>query len=433
VKPKAQAVEPTPWRWLFGLTLAGLAIRLVYVLALHPVSDYLFSDMMGAWQLAQARANPAHVLVPWDVVKPQGLPILGGLLVAWFGGSALPIWGVLQALLSTATVPLLWLGARRFMGPRAALVAAGLLAFDYLAVALAGFLMSETYLMFFFALAFACLDPERPLLCLVAGLALGLGALFKAQALPLAALWIILVACWDLPAALRRQAPRPKLRSRPLIAAALMAVGVLAIQIPQSLSIARVVGKGTALPPYGGQEFYLGHCHIREMTMEGPDGLVMISGNSKSVELEEGWPDITYKVSVLDEGFFVRAGLKCFLQSLPHAVGWILRQPFDVLAGLPGAVVMPWPIWLEHPIVGGIFNCVLGYGLVPLALWALWRRRRELGPWLAVGAPLAAVWAVALVFMGNPRFREPFDLFIFSGAAVGLLELWDRFTSKQRA
>jgi hypothetical protein len=222
-----------------------------------------------------------------------------------------------------------------------------------------------------------------------------------------------------------------RLLARPRIAAALLAVGLLAIQIPQSLSIAHAIGNGTALPPYGGQEFYLGHCHIREMTMVGPDGLVMISGNTKSVELEEGWPDITYQVSVLDEGFFVREGLRCFLQSVPHAVGWTIRQLFDVMAGLPGAVLMPWPIWLEHPILGGIFNCVLGYGLVPLALWALWRRRRELGPWLAIGAPLAAVWGVALVFMGNPRFREPFDLFILTGAAPGLTVVWDRYARKR--
>jgi hypothetical protein len=66
------------------------------------------------------------------------------------------------------------------------------------------------------------------------------------------------------------------------------------------------------------------------------------------------------------------------------------------------------------------------YGLLPLALWGLWWRRRELGGWLAVGGPLLAVSGLALLFSGNPRYREPFDLFILTGAAVAIAAIGER-------
>ncbi len=416
--PAAPPEEPFPWAWLVGLTAVALAIRLVYVLALHRVGDFLYSDMLEMYHRAQDLADPAHVPDEWDFVKPRGLPIVAGQLLALFHEHARQLWGLLQAALSAATVPLAFVGARRFLGQRTARVAAALLTFDFLAVGYAGFLMGETYLMFFVALAFACLDPERPLRCLFAGLVLGLGAQFKSQALPLAVVWLAILLIWD---------ARRAFFSRPRLAAVMLALGVLAIQIPESLALSRMMGRPTLLPPYGGQMFYLGHCDVRTQTMDGgPEGIYMTSGNTKAVQLKEPWRNQKFNVSVLDWAFFVDRGSRC-LQSLPHALGWTARQLVDVLAGVPGATIDPWPLRMDHPHLSRVFNCAIAYGLFPLALWGLWQRRRERGAWLAIGGPLIAVWGVAALFMGNPRFREPFDLFILCGAAVGLTALRDRF------
>ena len=81
---------------------------------------------------------------------------------------------------------------------------------------------------------------------------------------------------------------------------------------------------------------------------------------------------------------------------------------------------------MDKPPATRIFNCSR-LRLVPARALGLWRRRRELGRWLAIGAPAAGRLGVAALFMGNPRFREPYDLFILMGAAIGLVALWDRF------
>ena len=102
----AKPAQPIPWAWLLGLTAAALAIRLVYLLAVHRVGDFLYSDMLETYRNAEALADPDHVLDAWDVVKPRGLPTVGGVLLTLFPAHAKLLWGLLQVLLSTATVPL---------------------------------------------------------------------------------------------------------------------------------------------------------------------------------------------------------------------------------------------------------------------------------------------------------------------------------------
>ena len=70
---------------------------------------------------------------------------------------------------------------------------------------------------------------------------------------------------------------------------------------------------------------------------------------------------------------------------------------------------------------------LLEYLLIPLALMGMWRNRRELSGWIGFGAPMGAIWGLALIFSGDPRYREPFDIFIVAGAAGGLGDLIDRF------
>jgi hypothetical protein len=432
VKPTARQ-EPIDWRWLVTLTAVALAFRLIYVLVLHKVGDFLYSDMQGAAQAARGFANPAHVLTKWDVSRPRAMGVIGGLVLRWFPDRTLQPWGCLQALLSSATIPLAYLGVNRHFGRRVAIVAATFITFDFIAVAFAGLLMTETYLMFCFALALACLDPERPGLCLLAGLALGVGTLFKAQALPLVAVWGLLLLLWRSP----RDAAEPPpsrtravtgwLLSRPRLGALALGLGVAVLVFPESLTISQVLGKPTLLPPYGGQNFYLGHCDVRMLTLDGrPDGLYLVSLSSDAVQLEPPWPDVTFHVSFLDSAFYVHEGMKCLRRSLPHTLYWMGEQILKTLAGVPGQTLDPWPIRMDQPFWTRVFNFALVYGLLPVALWGLWLRRRDRRSWIAFGGPMIAVLGTALLFWGNPRYRVPFDLFICAGAAVGYCALWDR-------
>ena len=65
--------ERFPWRWSVALTTVGFIIRSLFVLFLHPVARFLYSDMSGAFQAAQTLADASHVLDRWDVARPRAL------------------------------------------------------------------------------------------------------------------------------------------------------------------------------------------------------------------------------------------------------------------------------------------------------------------------------------------------------------------------
>jgi len=427
VPPPAPARPRDPdLRWLLWWTAVGFALRAAHELWIHPVSADLSSDMGFSFETARAFANPHHVLDKWDVVKPRAMGLVGAAILRAFGSGALGkwMWGLLQVVLSAATPPLAFLGARRAFGRRSARIALVILALDPLAIAYVGFLMVETYAMASLALAFALLDPERPLLALASGLAVGTAGLFKPQVLLLVPLWCLMLFFW--PAL--RSGLRAWLVERRRLAAILLGAGVLAVVAPEAVTVSKLVGHPTLLSAYSGQNFYIGHCNVWLMSMLGtdPGDRPYSFGVPKVFQRNEPFPDVTFRVSILDSGFFIQEGMKCWRRSFWGTVVWSLEQLADVFAGWPGSTIDPFPIpggWNQLP---RYYSVILEYFLVPLGFVEWWRRRRELGSWLAFLAPMGSIWALALVFSGDPRYREPFDVFLVSGAAGGLARLWDR-------
>jgi hypothetical protein len=384
-------------RIVLALTALGLAIRLFYVLKAHPPGDNLYSDMQGAYSNARSFADPHHVVGPWDTVKPRGMGLLGAFMLRHFGVNqwGLRAWALLQALLGTAAIPLSFIGVRRCFGRQAALLTAAFLTVDYLAIAFSGFLMVETYLAFFLTLALALLDPKRPLLSLLAGVALGFGAWFKPQGIMLAPFWMLTLWIFGGPhlkaglGVARRSLAWLLTPTRPRVSALLLAVGVFAVIIPESVAISRINHHPTFLSAYGGQ-------------------------------------DVTFRASVFDNDVVMREGMKCFTQSVGFAVSWILWQLVDVFAGPPWSTIDTWPV-PGGPLSGNrFFQLLIMYLYAPLAFVALWRARRSLGAWLGFGAPMASIWTLAMLFSGDPRYRMPFDVFIVAGGSAGLLFVAER-------
>jgi len=424
--PARVADAPSDVRWVLVWTAIGLAIRAIHALWLHPLGDYLWSDMGGHFYTAQRFAAHGHVSGRMDVIKPRAMSFVGGLILHQFGQGNLgkQMWGLLQVLLSTATLPLAFVGARRFFGRRSARIAIVVLALDALSISFAGFLMVETYAMFCLALTFALLDPERPWRTLWAGAALGLAGLFKPQILLVVPLWCLLLLLWP-------SGPAGSLfawlRERRRVAAVLLGVGVLAVVLPETIAVSRIVGRPTLLSAYSGQNFYVGHCNVMNTIMTSGPGDYFTAGVPKVYERNEPWPDVTFKVSVFDSDFYFREGMKCWRKSFWASALWSVEQLADVFAGWPGSTIDPFPIpggWGSLP---RYFGVTLEYLFVPLAFMGLWQWRRELGAWVGFGAPMGSIWGLALVFSGDPRYREPFDVFIVAAAAGGLGALIDRF------
>ncbi len=424
------------WAAVGSATLVGGALRAWYVGLAHPPARYLYSDMLANVMRAYAVIDPRHVPGPWDTFVPRGIVELCALALRLFPNRSVEALTPLQALLSTACIPLVFVGLRRFFGPRPAAVAAWLLALDYLAIGYAGFYLAENYLLFFLAVSLALLSPDRPGRTFFAGLALGLAAWFKAQAFTLLPLWGF--ALWW---AGRRAARDPRAGSgdptwpdtppRRLSALTLL-LGCLVFVVPESVLVSRIAGRPIFMSSNGGQNFYSGHCPIHLATCTGSWG-AYAGGLPKVYQRDEGWPDVTFSVPFYDSAFYLKQGLLCIRQSGWRLPIWLLQQIGDTFAGWPGSTIDVWPDWstAQFPWARGT-NLAIAYLIAPLAFLGLWRSRRRLGAWLAFGLPAISVLGVALLFLGDPRFRQPYDFFFFGAAASVLVEAWESATLRGR-
>ncbi len=399
-------------RAVWAATLVAGSLRAWYVLLAHPPAKYLYSDMLTNVLRAYAVLDPRHVPNAWDTFVPRGIVEICAAALRLFPNRSVEALTPVQALLSTACVPLAYVGLRRFFGRRPAAIAAWLLALDYLAIGYAGYFLAENYLTFFLTLALALLRPEKPGSCFLSGLSLGLGAWFKAQAFTLLPLWAL--ALWW---AGRPSAPDPKPRRTAALA---LAAGCLLWVVPESVLVSRIAHRPLFMSSNGGQNFYSGHCPIHLATCTGSWG-VYAGGLPKVYQRDEGWPDVAFSAPFYDSPFYLKQGLVCIRQSGWRFGLWLVQQIGDTFAGWPGSTIDVWPDWAteQKPWARGT-NLAVAYLFAPLAFLGLWRERRRLGAWLGFGLPMASVLGVAVIFLGDPRFRQPYDVFLFGSAATVL-------------
>jgi hypothetical protein len=407
--PPAAAVPPardlSAWLSVAIATIIGEGLRLWYVLQIHPPASYLHSDMLGNVQRAYSMSDAHHRQGPLDVYVPRGISALAEFALHFFPDRSVEALSPIQALLGAAVIPLLFIATRRYLGRWPALVACWLWALDFLPIGYAGFFMAETYLSFLLVVALVLLSPTNAWRCLAAGVTLGFACLFKGYALLLVGAWaaLILFKNWR--------------------AAVALMVGAFLVVIPESINVSRIAGRPALLSTNGGQIFYSGHCPIHLLTCVGPAG-TWVAGAPTTYQLHPEWPDVQINVGCYDAAAFYKMGWMCTTQMGWRLPGWALEQIANAFGGWPGHAVDPWPVDEDLPgrPLGHWFNIATA-ALTPLALFALWRRRRELNAWIVIGAPFAMIIAVALLFMGDPRYREPFDAFLLVGAAAGAVEL----------
>ncbi|MHB1843672.1 MAG: hypothetical protein ACYCWW_02405 [Deltaproteobacteria bacterium] len=97
-------------------TLVGGLIRFWYVLWVHPPAQYLYSDMLANVERAYAMVDPKHLAGPWDTFVPRGIVALCALALKLFPDKSVEALTPVQALLSTACIPLAYVGLGRFLG-----------------------------------------------------------------------------------------------------------------------------------------------------------------------------------------------------------------------------------------------------------------------------------------------------------------------------
>jgi 4-amino-4-deoxy-L-arabinose transferase-like glycosyltransferase len=411
-------------RWMVGVVAAGTTLRLLWVLLVHrPIeSDYsdMHTYMVGALHFVDAQ----YVFGQNDFFYPSGTSFLLSLFVRLFGTPrGWTAAAVAQALLSGLEIGLLFLAARRFFGSRVAFVSATLLAFHYLAISYPGYFLSENWLSLCLVGACAAFVPGKPLMCLLAGALLGLGAWAKPPAFLLALLW----GAW-------------LLRRRKWVSAAFTMAGTLAIVLPISLLVSVRTGSPSFISTNGGQNFALGYCPIKTIAYSIPwlqekssFELPVVTQRAERGEVEATWPTAYFRERFVNSGFYFRTGLACIRQHPAHAARMVLLHAADTFAGPPWSSVIPWPdsgdytaqwslgsIRVRRPyrLLARTSNFFVSYVVLSLALLGAWRARHRAGTWALVVLPIVALLASTVAFIADPRFRVPYDFCLFVGAAV---------------
>lgn len=418
----APAPAPVPrmdrlTRWMWRITAVGSLIRVVFVLTVHRPIDFDYSDMHSYIERARQMATPGFHSSIYDWYYPSGTAFFISIWLRLCGEHAgYLVAGVVQALLASVEIPLVFFATARFFSKPVALGAAALFAFHYLSIGYAGFFMSENYLTIGLIGACALFVPERPLRLLAAGLMLGLGAWAKSQAVLLAPLWA-LVLLW---------------RGKRLGAGLLLA-GCLGVVVPVSIYVSVKNHQPTFISYNGGQTFALAHCPIREIWYSDPIShtgamftLPVQNQRFERGDVEASWGSAHYTQPFSNSKFYMGEGFNCIKRYPKHFLRQVFYHLADTFCGPPWSLTMPWPdshtAFRPFSLVSNLFVSVL---CAPLAFVGLWWRRREVAMWLYFGLPVLSVLATAVLFHGDSRFRCPYD-FCFFIAACAAIEHWRR-------
>src|SRR5215217_4997578 len=132
-------------RFALASVLAGLVVRIVWGLVIHPPFDYLYSDMAAYVARAQQLAT-GEDLARYDAFFPPGTHILLAAPMTLFGTERAGLWAgaVLWCALSSAIPFFAWRLARLLLTPAAAALTAVFCSFWPLYITYGAFFTSET-------------------------------------------------------------------------------------------------------------------------------------------------------------------------------------------------------------------------------------------------------------------------------------------------
>src|SRR5215204_7114222 len=242
--------------------LAGVIVRIIWGLVIHPPLEYLYSDMGAYVERAQRLATGAG-LQRSDGFFPPGTHVLLAAPMTLFGTERAGLWGgaVLWCALSAAIPFFAWRLARLLLSPAAALTAL-LCAFWPLYITYGGYFTSETpSLAFLLASLWAgyravqLSGREAGWLGLAAGLLGGVAVANRPQLILNLAVLVVPVLF-----RLRRQA---------LTLTGIVAGSAL-ILASTALYNSAAAGKPTGLSENAGLNFWIGHCDVHDVTTVDP-------------------------------------------------------------------------------------------------------------------------------------------------------------------
>lgn len=400
------------------IVLGAFLLRLFWVsfTGWHPIPDddsYRYD--FAARALAEGRGY-IHLNGEPTAFWPPGYSLLLAAVYTVFGESVLAAQ-LLNVVLSTATVALVYLIGRLTMGRQAAFVGASIVAAFPSLIFFTGVTLSETAFTFFALLAIALVllearNPQRRDLRLLlgAGLAFGFASLIRGQALLLP---IVLIPFW-----LRAGTDRSRIADK-LVA---IALGIGLIVAPWTIRNTIQLDKPVLISTNAGVDLWIGHHPSARGNFgsTGGDALVF-----RHAELDP----VARELRANSEGF--REALTFALThpaqelALPfEKLFWLYANDEEGLKWNEGHGGQPF---LSAAARGGLLFISDAYYFavfVFLVLGArLWFSHRDPGKLLLCS--LVGYWTlVHLVFFGDPRFHAPIMPVVALLAAPALVALW---------
>lgn len=406
------------WDWA-GLARAaiviGAVLRGLWVLALHPPPNHVYSDMNAYVDAAMGLAR-LDALDRFDAFYPPATHFLLAIPL-WLVGvdrDGLFAGAVVWAVLSALTPYFMWRYTRLLLPPPAAAITTVLCSLWPLHILYAGYFLSETpglaFLVLSLWLSERAFQRRSKRDGLVAGIAGGIAAATR----PAFGLNVIVEGI-----------PRLRRIRRNLAPGAALALGAALVLALVILHNSAAAGRPTGLSENSGLGLYLGHCDVHVVHTGPPDGPNFVFGTPVAIQLGRG-QDVTFPDhQIWDQGFFTAQGMSCIQDDgLAHA-RVLLRNVFDM-----GLSTVPWPLSNEPGIrdVANLTNVAYTAALPFIVFGAVRKIRRSWptgggrGELMLLGQ-LTVVLVTAIVFFGDPRFRTPFDVF---GLALAASLLADR-------
>ncbi|MEZ4382740.1 MAG: glycosyltransferase family 39 protein [Nannocystaceae bacterium] len=436
--PKRASSEVLAWlrrnRWLLFIAAAALIIRLHWNLEVHPIGDYIGSDMRGYNTRAEQFLADPFKPREYHAFFPYGTHYLIAAFKAIFGKENFPAIAACYAVMGTLVVVFsYWIAERvskrAWVPPLVGLI----LAFYYPLISLGGYMLSEIPMATFATLATLYLlklvDAGKSRHAWATGVAVSLAMVMRPQIL-------LSVALFGVAWLFYRKTAFSKVKLRHLLYAGLPIALVLAFS---SWRVEHHTGRRGLISENGTFNQVFGHCHTKMITAQGKSTIKfgpppLIQLHRRATTHPNSWikldpaiaPELNFKGYIADKevlrGYlrecWKRKGLSGQLKYT--AINAILLVGYNTM----------WPdsgrgAWRETAKWWGKQHL---YWLTPPTLLGLLTifRRKTAGRQGILAIHIWALIVTAALFFGDARLRCPYDPFIIILAleVYGFLGAW---------
>mgnify|MGYP002619576499 CR=1 FL=1 len=416
------------WTWLVSIFVAALAVRLHWNLEIHPLGDYVYSDMNGYVTRAQRLLRSPTEPHEYSSFFPWGTHVMLAGLMWIFGEANYTAVGIVYALFGATAVTFAFAAARRATAFPFVAPAVGLLGvFYYPHLSLGGYILSEVpfsmFLMGALLFALRLVDEGKHRDAWGMGWCCALGMIFRPQMLLSAA---AVGVFW-----LARRKQMPKLR---FVHLAQSAVPLVLVGALSSALLHFNTGRLGLVSENGSFNLVFGRCHNSRIESL-PDGKghgkvhfrpppFLQLNNLEAASRKEGKePPRTLDPAIGDElsyrGYIGDKTVHhAFIRECIEKTGWRRQLDYSMTnVMLLWRWNIPWPDsgravwrpparwwtarhreWVAIPALLGLVTIVFGG-----------RRTVKQG---LIAVNLLALLLLAAIYFGGIRHRTPYDFVI---------------------